>query len=87
MKYMHKVIWEADGDLTLRGNSKALLYRAFQDVRNHLAVHDDAGDAQLRRTLAALEQVLGAYQGELPGAVELLGDPVRQQVARNLLKG
>jgi hypothetical protein len=85
MKYMHKAIWQSDGNLVIRGNSRALLFRALEDVRADLAQRQDG--EQLKRTLAALHEVLGAYDGKLPSATELLGDPVREQVSRNLLKG
>lgn len=85
MKYMHKAIWQSDGNLVIRGNSRALLFRALEDVRSRLAGREDAGE--LQRTLAALQEVLGAYDGRLPSAVELLGDPVQERVSRNLLKG
>jgi hypothetical protein len=85
MKYMHKAIWQSDGNLVIRGNTRALLFRALEDVQTTL---DQGGDAaQLKRTLAALHDVLGAYDGKLPSATELLGDPVKDQVSRNLLKG
>jgi len=85
MKYMHKAIWQSDGNLVIRGNTRALLFRALEDMRGHV---DHGGDAaQLKRTLAALHAVLGSYDGKLPSATELLGDPVQQQVSRNLLKG
>ena len=84
MKYMHKAIWQPDGNLVIRGNSRALLFRALQDVR--AAVKSADSDAQLVRTLAALNDMLGQYDGPLPSATELLGDPAREQVARNLLK-
>ena len=84
MKYMHKAIWQSDGNLVIRGNTRALLFRALEDVRTDLA---QPGDTEhLRRTLAALQEVLGAYDGKLPSANELLGDPVRERVSRNLLK-
>lgn len=86
MKYMHKAVWQADGDLVVRGNSRALLFRALADARAEVGRHDGA-DPQLARTLQVLQEVLGAYDGHLPSAVELLGDPVRDRVARNLLKG
>ena len=38
------------------------------------------------RTLQALQDVLGQFDGQLPSAVDLLGDPRKEQVARNLLK-
>ena len=85
MKYMPKAIWQSDGNLVIRGNTRALLFRALEDVRADL---DQRGDTeQLQRTLAALQEVLGAYEGKLPSANELLGDPVRERVSRNLLKG
>jgi hypothetical protein len=85
MKYMHKAIWQSDGNLVIRGNSRALLFRALEDVKADLARREDA--AELQRTLAALQDVLGAYDGKLPSATELLGDPAQERVARNLLKG
>ena len=85
MKYMHKAIWQSDGNLVIRGNTRALLFRALEDVRADLAGREDAGD--LKRTLAALQEVLGRYDGVLPGVNELLGDPVKERVSRNLLKG
>lgn len=85
MKYMHKAIWQSDGNLVIRGNTRALLFRALEDVRADLSKRDGDAD-QLKRTLAALQEVLGAYDGKLPSATELLGDPVQQRVSRNLLK-
>ena len=84
MKYMHKAIWQADGNLVIRGNTRALLFRALDDARSQLG---DGADQQLVRTLQALQDVLGRYDGHLPSAVELLGDPQREQLSRNLLKG
>jgi hypothetical protein len=86
MKYMHKAIWQSDGNLVIRGNTRALLFRALEDVRADLARRDGDAD-QLERTLQALQDVLGAYEGKLPTATELLGDPVKERVSRNLLKG
>ncbi len=85
MKYMHKAIWQSDGNLVIRGNTRALLFRALDDIRADLDKRDGDAD-QLKRTLAALQEVLGAYDGKLPSATELLGDPVKQRIARNLLK-
>lgn len=85
MKYMHKAIWQSDGNLVIRGNTRALLFRALDDMRAELDQREDAD--QLKRTLAALAEVLGSYDGRLPSATELLGDPVKDRVARNLLKG
>jgi hypothetical protein len=70
----------------IRGNTRALLFRALEDVRADLEQRGDDAD-QLKRTVAALKEVLGSYDGKLPSATELLGDPVRQRVAHNLLKG
>jgi hypothetical protein len=86
MKYMHKAIWQTDGNLVIRGNTRALLFRALEDVRADLAGRQDGSD-ELKRTIAALTEVLGAYDGKLPSATELLGDPVKERVSRNLLKG
>ena len=86
MKYMHKAIWQADGNLVIRGNTRALLFRALEDVRADLTQRGEDAD-QLKRTLAALQEVLGAYDGKLPTATELLGDPAKERVSRNLLKG
>lgn len=86
MKYMHKALWQPDGHLVIRGNSRALLYRAVADLGDELARRDDT-TAELKRTLQALQDMLGAYDAPLPSAKELLGDPTQQMVARNLLKG
>jgi hypothetical protein len=85
MKYMHKAIWQSDGNLVIRGNSRALLFRALEDVRTELGKQPPADD-QLLRTLQALQDVLGEYDGPLPPAVDLLGDPAKERVSRNLLK-
>ena len=84
MKYMHKAIWQSDGNLVIRGNTRALLFRALEDAKANLDQQADAD--QLKRTLVALQEVLGAYDGRLPSATELLGDPVKERVSRNLLK-
>jgi hypothetical protein len=86
MKYMHKAIWQADGNLVIRGNTRALLFRALEDARSQLG-QQDGGDQQLVRTLQTLQDVLGRYDGNLPSAIDLLGDPQREQLSRNLLKG
>jgi hypothetical protein len=85
MKYMHKAIWQSDGNLVIRGNTRALLFRALEDVRADLARRGEDAD-QLQRTLAALTDVLGSYDGRLPSANELLGDPQKERVSQNLLK-
>ena len=87
MKYMHKAIWQSDGNLLIRGNTRALLFRALADARTAVDRPGAPLDPQLARTLAALDHVLGAYEGQLPSANELLGDPVQERVSRNLLKG
>lgn len=81
MKYMHKAIWQSDGNLVIRGNTRALLFRALEDARGAAAA-----DPQLARTLQALNDALGAYDGALPSATELLGDPLKEQTSRNLLR-
>jgi hypothetical protein len=87
MKYMHKAIWQADGNLVIRGNTRALLFRALEDVRTQLHQPDGHTDQQVLRTLQALQDVLGQFDGKLPSAIDLLGDPRREQLSRNLLKG
>jgi hypothetical protein len=87
MKYMHKAIWQADGNLVVRGNSRALLFRALEDASAELKRRSDDVDPQLFRTLQALQEVLGRFDGSLPSAIDLLGDPHKEQVSRNLLKG
>lgn len=87
MKYMHTAIWQADGNLVIRGNTRALLFRALEDARAELGEHGQATDPQVLRTLQALGDMLGAFDGPLPSAVELLGDPAKERVSRNLLKG
>jgi hypothetical protein len=86
MKYMHKAIWQSDGNLVIRGNTRALLFRALEDIRADLGKRGEDAD-QLKRTVQALKDVLGAYDGKLPSATELLGDPARERLSRNLLKG
>jgi hypothetical protein len=86
MKYLHKAIWQSDGNLVIRGNTRALLFRALEDVRADLAGRGEEAE-QLKRTLQALQDVLGRYEGSLPSVNELLGDPKRERVARNLMKG
>jgi hypothetical protein len=86
MKYLHKAIWQSDGNLVIRGNTRALLFRALEDARAELAQRGEEAD-QLKRTLQALHEVLGDYDGTLPSAIELLGDPERERLACNLLKG
>ncbi len=86
MKYMHKAIWQSDGNLVIRGNTRALLFRALEDAKSELAQRPES-DQQLARTLAALQEVLGSFDGKLPSATELLGDPLKERVSRNLLVG
>jgi hypothetical protein len=86
MKYLHKAIWQSDGNLVIRGNTRALLFRALEDMRADLGQRGEDAD-QLKRTVQALKDVLGAYDGKLPSATELLGDPAKERLSRNLLKG
>ncbi|MBA2674262.1 hypothetical protein [Ramlibacter sp.] len=88
-KLMLKAVCHANGDLVVYGDAKALLFRALQDMQAHLESQDaQAGDgADLLRTVSVARDVLGAFDGTLPTARELLGDPRRELVARNLLKG
>lgn len=83
MKLMLKAIAHPNGDLVLCGEAKTLLFRALHDVRANAALQQDAS---LLRTLDALQGVLGEPEGPLPSAKELLGDPDRERVARNLLR-
>ena len=84
MKLMLKAICHPNGDLVICGDAKALLFRAVEDAREQLGNGEQADS--LRRTLDALQQVLGRYDGTLPSANELLGDPAAERVRRNLLK-
>jgi len=86
MKLMLKAISQPNGDLVICGDAKALLFRALCDVRAHLDESGPEADAGLLRTLNALQDVLGPYDAPLPSAKELLGDPERERIARNLLK-
>jgi hypothetical protein len=87
-KLMLKAVCHANGDLVVYGEAKALLFRALQDVQAHLESGDaDGGSAELLRTVSAARDMLGAFDGTLPSALELLGDPRRELVSRNLLKG
>ena len=87
MKYLHKALWQADGNLVIRGNTRALLFRALEDVRCDLQQRGEGADAELARTLKALQDVLGQFDGRLPSSRELLGDPMQERLSRNLLKG
>ena len=91
MKYISKAQRQLDGDLLLKADSQALLYRAVHDVLRRLSA-EQAGRAatdpsETLRALTALQDVLGTWQGDLPTVNELLGDPAREALARNLLKG
>ncbi|MES2939775.1 MAG: hypothetical protein V4864_18985 [Pseudomonadota bacterium] len=85
-KLMLKAVCHANGDLVVYGDAKALLFRALQDMQAHLEAQDSNG-AELLRTVNAARDMLGGFDGTLPSAVELLGDPRREMVSRNLLKG
>jgi hypothetical protein len=86
MNYISKAQRQLDGDLLLKADTQALLYRTLSEVRQHLASHPDCTDA-CSRAVAALQQALGAYPGEVPSVNDLLGNPHRERIARNLLKG
>jgi hypothetical protein len=87
MKLMLQAISYPNGDLVLCGDAKALLFRAIADIRTHLDSEPAREHAELTRTLDMLGRVLGRYEEPLPTAMELLGDPERERIARNLLKG
>jgi hypothetical protein len=83
---MLKAICHSNGDLVVCGDAKALLFRALLDMQVHLLSQGADGDDELLRTVAAAQDVLGTFDGPLPEARELLGDPQREMLARNLLK-
>jgi len=89
MKYISKACRQLDGEMLLRHDTQALLYRTLRDVTQLL--NAEATDATRRedalRLLQALQDALGEHTGPLPTATELLGDPRRERLARNLLKG
>jgi hypothetical protein len=91
MKCISKAQRQFDGTLLLRRDTQALLYRAVQDLYMRLSAEQaglsvpDATDNL--RTVTALQEALGCFDGDLPSVTQLLGDPVRERVARNLLKG
>jgi len=90
MKYISKAQRQLDGDLLLKTDTQALLYRTVQELAARLAAEQAgravADPADCLRALAALQDKLGRFQGDLPTVAELLGDPRRDMVARNLLK-
>lgn len=87
-RLMLKAVCHTNGDLVVYGDAKALLFRALQDMQAHLESHGAQGsNTELLRTVSAASSVLGAFDGTLPTARELLGDPQREMIARNLLKG
>jgi hypothetical protein len=90
-KYISKAQRQLDGDLLLRTDTQALLYRTLQDMYLRLAA-EQAGlaasdPADCLRALTALQDKLGAFQGELPSVNDLLGDPRKELISSNLLKG
>jgi hypothetical protein len=84
MTYISKAQRQLDGDLLLRTDTQALLYRTLHEVRLRLSAEQDA---DCLRALAALQDKLGVFHGALPTVSELLGDPRQERLARNLLKG
>jgi hypothetical protein len=91
MKYISKAQRQLDGDLLLRTDTQALLYRALHEVTLRLNAEQaglPVGDpADCLRALAAVQDKLGLFHGELPSVNDLLGDPRKELIARNLLKG
>ena len=88
MNYISKAQRQLDGDLLLKPDAQALLYRTVQDLYLKLAAQQEDPNGDCMRALARLQDVLGAYAGDqLPSVKELLGDPQRDMLARNLLKG
>jgi hypothetical protein len=91
MTYISKAQRQLDGDLLLRRDTQELLYRTVHELSVRLAAEqagERPGDASdCLRALAALRDKLGDFQGPLPTVSELLGDPRKDMVARNLLKG
>ena len=86
MKYISKAQRQLDGDLLLKPDTQALLHRTVQDLSARLAAQAGADDDCVR-ALAALKETLGVFPGDrLPAITELLGDPRRERLARNLLK-
>ncbi|MBC5765093.1 hypothetical protein [Ramlibacter albus] len=91
MTYISKAQRQLDGDLLLRTDTQALLYRTVQELAARLQAEKDGrpvGDpTDCLRALTALQDKLGLFHGDLPSVNDLLGDPHREMVARNLLKG
>lgn len=88
MNYISKAQRQLDGDLLLRPDAQALLYRTVHDMFLRLAAQQDDANDDCMRALARLQEVLGPYAGDhLPSVKEMLGDPQRDRLARNLLKG
>lgn len=88
MNYISKAQRQLDGDLLLKPDAQALLYRTVQDLYLKLAAQEEDLNSDCMRALSRLQDVLGAYAGDsLPSVKELLGDPKRDMLARNLLKG
>jgi hypothetical protein len=90
MKYISKAQRQLDGDLLLRADTQALLYRTVHELAVRLAAEQagrPTGDASdCMRALAALQEKLGEFHGDLPTVSDLLGDPRKELVSRNLLK-
>lgn len=90
MKTISKAQRQLDGDLLLKTDTQALLRRTVQDLHQRLSALPadgrSAADEDSLRALAALQKALGDHAGILPTVSELLGDPRKELVARNLLK-
>lgn len=84
--YISKAQRQLDGDLLLKPDTQALLHRTLQDVSERLAAQA-APDDDCLRALKAVRDTLGVFPGDsLPTVAEMLGDPRRDRLARNLLK-
>jgi hypothetical protein len=86
MRYISKAQRQLDGDLLLKPDTQALLHRTVRDLSDRLAADPDPDDDCLR-ALEAVREALGVFPGDdLPTVAEMLGDPRRERLARNLLK-
>lgn len=82
MIYLPKAIRDLQGDLWVPNELACLLERMLRDAAK-------SDDAEYRKHLATLQELLGFTGNEpLKSPREQLGlpDPVREQIAQNLLK-
>ena len=87
MNYISKAQRQLDGDLLLKPDAQALLFRTLQELRELLATQPHTAPEHCMRAVSALQTVLGEPAGNVPSVNDLLGDPARERLARNLLKG